>query len=915
MSAPAGRFGRSAETSLIGGFLDRVMTDGEALLLVGEPGIGKTALLDDAAGYALAAGFQVVRAAGAEFEADIALAGLGQLLASFPPSSRTNLPVSGKADCEPADVRIRALSEIREAARERPLLLVVDDLHWLDRSSVEVLGFVARRLSGAQVGLLVAARPAPDGSPGALESWTMRVHEVRRLDGAASNELLRARFPNLPARLLRQVQDEAQGNPLALLELAGTLMDRPGCPLADASETPPARRVQNLFASQVARLPAAGRTLLLLAVLDGTGELDVLRAASGDLELAGLGPAERAGLVYIDAESRRLRFRHPLIRAGVVASTPADERRAAHRVLAGTLGDDQQERRAWHLAEATLEPDESVAEIVETAADSALDKGDARLAVTTLRRAAVLSPRPADRARRLTRAAYTARVRGDLRDVMALLAEARQADPASEVSLEAAVTRSYLLLTDDGDLDAAHRLLVTAIEKHANARDAFPNDDVPNDEILDEAFQSLLRLCWFGGRPDLWKPFEDLAARVPERAARFSRFYSDPARSTSSELARLDAAVAALPRRPDDLGRIVDSAIFLDRLGEARQPLLRIVAGGRSGEGAASLHVALIALALDDFHTGRWDEADRLITELLGLSRDLGYQMIWPSQHVQALLAAARGDFETTWTLTDAMSRWAEPRGLHAATWYRQHARTLAALGQGDFEYAYRQASAISPAGTFVPHVPHALWVAMDLVESAVHTGRHAEAEAHVAAMRDNLVAELSPRLALITRASEAVAAATDDRAGRLFEEALALPDVERWPFDLARVHLAYGSRLRRAQSRLKARDHLSTALERFEWLGAHPWATRAANEIRATGRARPGNAPSAPVHLTPQEREIAVLAARGLTNKQIGERLRLSHRTVSSHLHRLYPKLGITTRTALNDALADLPPEGPEGT
>ena len=368
---------------------------------------------------------------------------------------------------------------------------------------------------------------------------------------------------------------------------------------------------------------------------------------------------------------------------------------------------------------------------------------------------------------------------------------------------------------------------------------------------------------------------------------------------------RLDAAIGALREvvDPADIARIIDSAIFLDRLGGCRQTLWQVVHDGRAGDGNTSMHTALITLSIDDYMTGQWEEADELLDELLGLSQALGYHILWPAQHIQALLAAARGDFEATWALTDEMSRWAEPRGMHAVRWYSHHARTLAALGQGDFEYAYQQAAAISPPGTFTPYVPHALWVAMDLVEAAVRTGRHAEAAAHVTAMRDQGIAALSPRLALLAGASAAIAA-PDDEAGELFEEALALPGVDRWPFDLARVQLAYGARLRRTRARIRARKHLSAALDTFQWLGARPWATRASNELRATGRTSARATASPPTRLTPQERQIAMLAAAGMTNKEIGQRLELSHRTVGTHLHRIYPKLGIATRSALRDAL-----------
>ena len=251
----------------------------------------------------------------------------------------------------------------------------------------------------------------------------------------------------------------------------------------------------------------------------------------------------------------------------------------------------------------------------------------------------------------------------------------------------------------------------------------------------------------------------------------------------------------------------------------------------------------------------------------------------------------------------------AAPRGAGLAETHARHVHVLIALGRADFEDAYRQASAISPPGVLASHVPLALWVAMDLVEAAVRIGRHAEAAAHLTAIRDADVAALSPRLALLATASEAIAA-PDDLAPGLFERALAVPGADRFPFDLGRVCVCYGERLRRTRSTTDARARLTAALEIFERLRARPWAARAAGELRAAGLADPRASQRGRDSLTSQELEIAELAAADLTNKQIGQRLFLSHRTVGAHLYQIFPKLGVTSRAALRDALDSLPSE-----
>jgi DNA-binding CsgD family transcriptional regulator len=235
--------------------------------------------------------------------------------------------------------------------------------------------------------------------------------------------------------------------------------------------------------------------------------------------------------------------------------------------------------------------------------------------------------------------------------------------------------------------------------------------------------------------------------------------------------------------------------------------------------------------------------------------------------------------------------------------------RALAALGRGDFETAYQLTSRISPPGQIAPHTPRALYVLMDLVEAAVRTGRNAQATAHVSAMQRENLAGLSSRLALVVGGSAAMAA-PDDASLALFQETLGLPGIGPWQFYLARVRLAYGERLRRARRTTEARVQLSEALAIFERLGARPWIDRATAELRATGQTKPRAGEDVLDRLTPQEFEIATLAASGLTNKQIAERMFLSHRTVGGHLHRAFPKLGIATRAALRDALDNLPPE-----
>jgi DNA-binding CsgD family transcriptional regulator len=505
-------------------------------------------------------------------------------------------------------------------------------------------------------------------------------------------------------------------------------------------------------------------------------------------------------------------------------------------------------------------------------------------------------------------------VTGELRSASRLLTEVRRGDPELKRSLQASVAASAVMLSADGDVDTAHRLLVAAIERRAERTGV-------GDAALEEALFTLMVVCFFGGRAEQWVPFHRAIARLtgqlPAALYLSSKLLADPVRTAPAVLEQLDAAIEGLAHDvdPNRIVRTAMAGVFVDRLAGCREALRRVFREGRDRGAIASCINAGTLLGLDDFSTGQWDEARRLFDEAVELYEAHGYLLFaWRDRGYQAKLAAARGEYDTTRALVDRTIQWAAPRRVRALLRFACHAQALSALGRGDFEEAYEHAAAISPAGTLASHVPDSLNVLLDLVEAAVRTGRHAEAAAHVAAMREANVAALCPRLALVVGGSAALAAA-DDGALRLFEDALAIPGAGRWPFDLARVQLAYGERLRRAQATSQSRPHLAAALETFERLGARPWATRAANELRATGQTRPRVDERDRDALTPQEHEIAMLAAAGLTNKQIGQRLFLSHRTVGGHLHRVFAKLGITSRAALRDALASLPQEQPDQT
>jgi hypothetical protein len=433
--------------------------------------VGKTALLDAAGDIATAAGSAVLRASGVEFETEVSFSALNQLLSPLhgalnwlAEAERTALTVALGFEDGPAPDRFRVaaalVSVLRASAAVRPVLVIVDDLHWVDRSSAAVLGFLGRSRAAARVGLLAAFRTDADTF---FDRDGLPEHELQPLAEEAAASLIGTRFPMLPGRARKRILTEAEGNPLALLELPTALS---GPQLASLRGPPPVmpltERLQALFASRVAKLPAGTRELLLLAALGGTGDLDVLRAAASQGGVtAQLAPAQRARLVAVHQGTGQLTFRHPMVRATVVEIATASERRQAHRCLAEGLAD-QPDLQIWHLAEATTTPDEDLAKLLSQAANRAVRRGDAIGAVTALIRAADLSPESHDRARRLAEAAYLAAdVTGEIRNAAELLSDAARAGPTAASSLQGAVTAAFVELNGQGNVDGAHRLLVT----------------------------------------------------------------------------------------------------------------------------------------------------------------------------------------------------------------------------------------------------------------------------------------------------------------------------------------------------------------------------------------------------------------------------------------------------------------------
>ncbi|MBY8874494.1 AAA family ATPase [Micromonospora sp. PLK6-60] len=910
-------FGRETELARISRFLQSVRAGGDVRMVRGEPGIGKSALLAAAADLADRDGMRVLQASGSEFEADVSYSILNQLLLPLhdevqrlPPALRDALTVALGFGPGPTPAPLlvgnAALMLLTTVAKKTPVLLVVDDVQWVDRPSAVVLGFIARRVPGSPVGVVAASRT---GTESFLDRRGLTEVTVQPLTRDAGAQLLDTRFPTMPARARQHLIDLAQGNPLALVELPGTLTGSAAECAERSHVVPLSERLQAVFAQRIAGLPEATRLLLLLATFEGSGDVRVLRGMASLVDLA---PAERADLVRVDDATGQITFRHPLIRSAIVATSTHEERRNAHLAAAAGLPTDP-ERRAWHLASATAGPDEAVAAELEDAAHRVMQRGDALAAIAALVRAAELSATADARARRLAEAAYIGAEAGGAGDATTLLADAQATSPGTAGSLHAANAAALLVINGDGDVHTAHRLLAGAIETGGHGWRA-------DDPALDEAMHTLLLLSWYAGTAEHWAVFHRAMDRLvpgpPDILSVLSRTFADPVRTGAAARSELDSLISTLAREEDltRVMRIGTASVYLDRLGDNREHSWRLIRQGRDGGAPRRQLAGLMHLCLDGFLTGRWDETDELAHEAQKVCVASGLPFLnWYFLYNQAIVAAGRGRCDEALKLADEITHWALPRGVAGATAIAHHPRTLAAVAEGDFEAAYLHATAISPAGVLAPYVPISTWVMFDLVEAALRTGRTADARAHADAMRAARVAELSPRMRLIQHGVDALVLDTDEADNRL-EETLQDELSERWLFDASRIRLAFAEKLRRRKDFARARIQLLAARAGFTAIGAEPWLARCIVELRATGY-RPVSAEPPPAALTAQELEIARLAASGLTNRQIAERLYLSHRTVGAHLYRIFPKLGVSSRAGLRDALSAHGPghPGPE--
>lgn len=882
-------YGREAELAVLDDLLGKARAGNSgALVLRGDPGIGKTALL--AAAVERADGFRVISATGVEEEAELPYAGLHLLLrsdldrvAALPDVQADALRGAlGLAKAGPPDrflVGLAVLSLLADAAGDGPLLCMVDDAHWLDRASADALAFAARRLDSESIVVLFGARDHGFPAAGVPEL------RVAGLSPQAAATLL---GDDLTPTGRYRVLAEAQGNPLALRELPRVLNR-----VAGDGPLPLTERLRDAFQGQLAGLPERTRIVLLAAAAEGTGDLGAVLRAAARLGASAddLDAARTAGLIELNGGA--LSFRHSLIASAVQHSAPAALRRSAHQALADTLdAPGQAERRAWHRAAAAIAPDEEIADALERTAGGARDRGGDAAALAWYERAAELSTDPGAKARRLSLAAEAAAVAGDLDRATSVASEGlRLAGQAGD-----AAVRARLLQTEAtveflrGNLSTAYRRLMKAAELVDGEQAAL---------LIVEAAQ----VGWYAGRDELAASVADLEKLDLERMPVARLLLTAVAPILGRPAGETDPAAALAQARAAALGNVADQVLIC---GLALLLGQDTVAQQMGAELSQELHAtgrigwlpsALFYAASVQAYAGRHNEAGQTAAEALRLAGDTGQQR-WTDALGEplALLAAARGDEERCRELTDAALGGAD-RPAWTVPW-TSAALGLLDLGLGRAETALARLETLAEGRRFF-HIP-ATRSTPDLVEAAVRLGRpEAAEEALVLFATWAHITGQAWTQALVHRCRALV-----EGDERHFTQALALLDTDHRPFDEARTRLLYGEWLRRERRKSDARIQLNAALEIFQRLGAAPWADRANAELTATGavgRAATSAAKPGPAgDLTPQELQIVQLAARGLSNKDIAAQLFLSPRTVGHHLYKAYPKLGVLSRGEL---------------
>jgi DNA-binding CsgD family transcriptional regulator/tetratricopeptide (TPR) repeat protein len=888
--------------------LDRVLEAaregrGGVLAVYGEPGVGKTALLD----YAIEAGadFRVARTVGVEGEIELAFAALHQLCSPnldemdhLPDPQRDALEVAlGLIAGRPPNqflVGLAVLNLLSEADEEQPLLCVVDDAQWLDRASARVFAFVARRLLAEKIAMVFAAREPIEALDGFAE---LRVEPLGQRDARA---LLESVLPaRLDERVLERIVVETHGNPLALLELPRGLTPAQlaggfGLPAA----LPLSKRIEQSFERRLARLPRDTRRLLLVAAADPTGDAALEWRAAQRLGIteSAAHAAESDGMLAFDGG---VAFRHPLVRSAVYRAAGPDERSEVHRALAeATDPTIDPDRRAWHRAQAAARPDEDVAAELERSAARAQGRGGLAAVAAFLERAAALTPEPTHRAQRLLEAAAAKRDAGDLEAALGLL-ERIDVGVLDELARVRVDLLSAQIAVEQRRGDDAGRLFLTAAKRLEPLDPELARETYL--EALGGAMASDVQIV--GGPPAVAAAARaGPPGRVPPRTAdvlldAFAIRLTDGFAAAAPTLARALERLLALDTSKEGAGRwlslssVRDSNIVaLEMWDDAAVHLLaaRPVQVARDTGALGHLLFALSFLARSHVLAGELTTAALMIDEARLIAEATGNPAL---VNAPMILAAWRGHEAQASELIEASSEEATRRGWTS----NNYARSLLYNGLGRHEEARDAAwKAMQP-----DPIGYGSQLVTELTEAASKTGDRALLEFALESLSERTRVISSPWASGIEARVRALLS-EGEVAENLYRQSIAHLSATRVRLELARTHLLFGEWLRRERRRLDAREQLRRALEAFTGMGAEAFARRAERELLATGEHARKRTVDTPDQLTPQEVQISRLVTEGHTNREIAAQLFISPSTVEYHLRKVFRKLGVKSRTQL---------------
>jgi DNA-binding CsgD family transcriptional regulator len=903
--------GRQRERDELDRFIQAVRdSESRALVVCGEPGMGKTALLDHVADHAT--GCRVVRAAGVQSEMELAFAGLHQLCAPMldrldhlpPPQAdalRIAFGIAGGTAPDRFVVGLGVLNLLSDVAEQQPLVCLIDDKQWLDRASAQVLSFVARRLGVESVGLIFGTR-VPSSEHEVLP--LLMVEGLSRQDARA---LLDATLVwPLDERVRDQIVAETRGNPLALLELAqGLAPAKVAGGFGFARAVPLAATIEASFERQVDALPGDAQRLIQLAAADPVGDPVLLWNAAAHLGIAvnAATPAAEAGLVEFGA---RVQFRHPLVRSAAYRSASLQERHDIHRALAEETDPEvDPDRRAWHLGEAAPGPDEEVAAELERSASRAQARGGLAAAAAFLERAAVLTPAPEARARRILAAASAKREAGELDEVVTLMTAAEGGTLDERSAAEAERLRGGIAMDQGRFRDAAGLFLSAA--KRLDALDAA--------EAREAHLEALQTATWLD---DVGNPGGMLAAA---EAARDAPSGPQPPRL-------IDVVLDAWATRLT-MGHAAAAPIFIDALkklravsvGEDTGPSLlaaatsdtssvvlelwddgtwyalaaRLEQLARESGATVRLQFALNTLAWTRIFAGELDTARRLLEEDRLIAEATGN----PAQAwTDAMLAAWRGREGEASPALDALAQLAT--ALNFGAWISVERVASSVLFNGlARHHDARDAAQVVLERESVGHQ----FAVFELAEAASRTDDEKVVATTLEWMTER-ARTAGTEWALGTESMIRALLAEGDEAERHYRDSIGHLGRTRMRPYLARAHLLYGEWLRRERRRVDARDQLRIAYEMLTGMGIDAFAERARHELMATGVTAGRRTVETSHSLTAQEAHIARLARDGLSNPEIGSRLFISARTVKYHLSKVYTKLSITSREQLESVL-----------